>query len=119
MTSTFNRFARTSIARAAFLLFVFAPMSLSSPAQTSEWAWVSGSTISAYTGQAGIYGILGNPAPSNAPGSRRGAVSWTDNGNFWLFGGEADDAAGFRGNMNDLWMYSPTTGQWAWMSGGN
>jgi len=77
---------------------------------TGLWTWVGGSTGS---NAIGVYGTLGVAAPGNVPGARTGAVSWTDSsGNFWLFGGT--DAAGA---FNDLWRYSPTTGQWTWMSG--
>jgi len=48
-----------------------------------------------------------------------GAVDWTDaSGNFWLFGGVFFDlASGSVSYFNDLWEYSPTTGEWAWMAG--
>lgn len=37
----------------------------------------------------GTYGTMGVEDPSNEPGSRFGAATWTDaDGNFWLFGGE-------------------------------
>ncbi len=74
---------------------------------TKEWTWVSGSS----TGNAvGVYGTLGVAAPSNVPGGRANAVSWTDSsGNLWLFGG--------GGQFNDLWKFSPTTKEWTWVSG--
>ena len=59
------------------------------------------------------------PAASNVPGARYGAVSWTDSsGNLWLFGGFGYDSTGGSGYLNDLWQYSPSTGQWTWVSGG-
>jgi Kelch motif/Galactose oxidase, central domain len=77
---------------------------------TGLWTWLSGAST---LNSAGSYGTQGAPAPSNVPGARGYPMSWTDSaGNFWLFGGT--DAAGA---FNDLWRYSPTTGQWAWMSG--
>jgi len=43
---------------------------------------------------------------------------WTDtSGNLWLFGGDALDSNGTKGDLNDLWKYS--AGQWAWMGGSN
>ena len=82
---------------------------------TNEWTWVSGSDIG---GQAGIYGTKGTAAPSNVPGARREAVSWIDStGKLWLFGGLGQDSAGNSGYLNDLWMYDPTTNEWAWVSG--
>jgi N-acetylneuraminic acid mutarotase len=84
---------------------------------TGLWAWMSGPT----TGNAaGIYGTLGTADPGNLPGARSAVASWKDAaGNFWLFGGRGHDSSGTIGVLNDLWRYSPSTGQWAWMSGSN
>ena len=81
----------------------------------NEWTWISGEKI---TNQAGIYGVQGISATNNEPGSRLDTISWTDSsGNLWLFGGNGIDGVGTRGNLNDLWKYSPTNNQWTWMSG--
>jgi N-acetylneuraminic acid mutarotase len=86
---------------------------------TGEWTWEAGSTNSAD----GTYGTLGKAAAGNTPGARRNAVTWTDaEGNLWLFGGSGCDATGTEAcliELNDLWKFSPSTGQWAWMSGSN
>jgi N-acetylneuraminic acid mutarotase len=83
---------------------------------TGEWTWMSGSNS---TNQQSVYGTKGVPAAGNVPGARDSAVSWTDSsGNLWLFGG-VYDANGFTGLLNDLWKYTPSTGEWTWMSGGN
>jgi hypothetical protein len=80
---------------------------------TGEWTWMSGSNIA---NQPGVYGTLGVPAPGNVPGARYGAASWTDaSGNLWLFGGGDNSLNAF----NDLWKYTPSTGEWTWMSGSN
>ena len=102
-----------------FLLSLSAASSSSLEAQTSEWAWMNGSPLSGYSGQPGIYGTLGTPAPGNAPGSRRGAVTWVDTkGNLWLFGGEGYGSAAVpAGDLNDLWEFSPGTNQWTWIAG--
>jgi len=61
---------------------------------------------------------LGKPSPANAPGARRGAVTWRDSaGNLWLFGGHGYDSAGTVGQLNDLWEYR--AGEWTWMGGSN
>lgn len=94
-----------------------------SPAM-QQWTWMGGSNTA---NSIGIYGTLGSAAASNVPGARAGAVSWTDGaGNFWLFGGSGYDSLGQNGGnpqvgnlLNDLWMYSPATQQWSWMSGSN
>ncbi|MGO9648325.1 MAG: kelch repeat-containing protein [Terriglobales bacterium] len=76
---------------------------------TKMWTWMSGSNTGSTPGGNGVYGTLGVPAPSNVPGAREAAASWTDNsGNFWLFGGSA---------LNDLWEFSPATEMWTWVSG--
>jgi N-acetylneuraminic acid mutarotase len=79
----------------------------------NEWTWVSGADV---VQQKGTYGTEGTAAPDNAPGSRWGAMGWTDtNRNFWLFGGTTNVAP--AGDFNDLWKYS--AGEWTWVSGSN
>jgi gliding motility-associated-like protein len=101
---------------------------------SNRWTWVGGRTKIETTGK---YGDKGKPSEKNEPGSRQNAVFWTDNnGNFWLFGGfgiaakqkgrDSDDddergsgnnEGGNKGFLNDLWKYSPSTGQWTWING--
>ena len=103
----------------AFLL-AFAIISPSVCAQTSEWAWMSGSSVipPPDIGPPGVYGTLGVASATNVPGGRYYAVSWTDKqGNLWLFGGEGEDAAETYGILNDLWEFNVTTREWTWMSG--
>lgn len=73
----------------------------------------------------------GIPVPPSAPGSatalpsaRAGAVAWTDAaGNFWMFGGHGDITGnpgayiGLNNFCSDLWMFSPSNGQWTWVNG--
>ena len=82
---------------------------------TGQWTWVGGAnTFNA----GGNYGTQGTPAGTNVPGARWAALSWTDaKGNFWLFGGIGHDSAGQAGELNDLWEYSPSTGEWTWVNG--
>ncbi len=94
---------------------------------TKEWTWVSGNStdpascsnsLASQCGTSGVYGISHSPAPANMPGAREGGISWTDSqGNLWLFGGDGIDAAGKDGYLDDLWVYSPSTQEWTWMSG--
>jgi hypothetical protein len=85
--------------------------SLSSTA-TDIWTWVAGAN---YANASGVFGTQGTAAASNAPGARRQPIAWTDvAGNFWLFGG---NSAGNVGMLNDLWEYSPSSGQWVWQGG--
>ena len=79
---------------------------------TGLWTWQGGAST---LNSAGSYGTQGVPAPTNVPGARAYAVSWTDSaGNFWLFGGSSG-----VGVFNDLWRYTPSTGLWTWISGSN
>jgi N-acetylneuraminic acid mutarotase len=82
---------------------------------TDQWVWVGGSNSG---NSKGIYGTEGKGDPANAPGGRWLSVSWFDRGgNLWLFGGYGYDAAGTLGCLDDLWEYTPSNGQWSWMSG--
>jgi N-acetylneuraminic acid mutarotase len=84
---------------------------------TNLWSWVSGSNTG---NQSGIYGTIGTPANANVPGGRTDAVSWTDaTGNLYLFGGNGLDSNATQNALNDLWIYSPGSGKWTWISGSN
>jgi N-acetylneuraminic acid mutarotase len=79
----------------------------------TNWTWVSGSDV---VSQSGVYGTKGTPSPSNIPGARNSAVSWTDSsGNLWLFGGFGNDSTGTISLLNDLWEFDGTN--WTWVSG--
>jgi len=91
---------------------------------SGEWTWVSGSpTGNAVSGPnagtaIGVYGTQGVSAATNVPGARLIPVTWMDtNGNLWLFGGEGYDSTGSQGELNDLWEYSPSSGNWTWIGG--
>lgn len=86
---------------------------------TREWTWMGGSdTLMQAGGSPGVYGVEGTPAAANIPGSRWVATSWMDvTGDFWLLGGWGYDSNGSVGYLNDLWMFSPETNEWTWMSG--
>lgn len=85
---------------------------------TKEWTWVSGSNT---TDQSGTYGTMGTAAASNTPGSRHYIVSWIDSSNdLWLFGGLGFDASSSNDEeLNDLWKFDTSSGQWTWVSGSN
>jgi N-acetylneuraminic acid mutarotase len=84
---------------------------------SGQWTWVAGN---AGLGWSGFYGTQGVPDPSNKPGARSNAVSWTDAaGDLWLFGGNGEDSAGHTGWLNDLWKYDTAKHEWTWMSGGD
>jgi len=78
-----------------------------------QWTWVGGSQS---WNETATYGTPSVPAPANFPGSRAGAVTWTDPaGNLWLFGGEGLGSDFEYGWFSDLWKYSG--GQWACVNG--
>ena len=84
---------------------------------TGQWTWIGGASTA---NASGVYGTQGTAAANNAPGAREAASYWIDSsGNLWLFGGIGNDSTGSTGNLNDLWRYSPSTGQWTWISGAN
>ena len=104
-------------------LLAFGIAALPAGAQTSgvnEWTWIGGSNT-AFEGNLNMpeaWGTLGVFAPGNIPGAHEYTSSWTDkNGDFWLFGGEGKDSQGELGTLNDLWRFSPSSNQWAWMGG--
>jgi hypothetical protein len=89
---------------------------------TNEWTWMEGSSAEGTDGEthgeSGQYGTLGTPSATNIPSSRQGAMGWTDtNGNLWLYGGLGFDANGRLVTLDDLWEYSPSLQEWAWMGG--
>jgi N-acetylneuraminic acid mutarotase len=52
-------------------------------------------------------------SPSSSLYAREGAASWNDrNGNFWLFGGQAQEPSGTYPSLDDLWDFSPTSNNW-------
>lgn len=80
-----------------------------------NWTWVSGSDV---VYQTGVYGTKGTPSPSNVPGARASAISWTDkSGNLWVFGGYGADSTPTNVELNDLWKFDGTN--WTWVSGSN
>jgi len=86
---------------------------------TKQWAWMGGNnTACSYGIQSGVYGTLGTLAAANIPSCRVAASGWKDtSGNFWLFGGQGRDIAGFWGDLNNYWKFTPSTNKWAWMGG--
>jgi len=81
----------------------------------NQWTWMGGSDV---VNQVGIYGTKGTASATTIPGARSSSVGWTDaKGNFWLFGGTGYDKSTLSSNLNDLWKFNVTSGQWTWMSG--
>lgn len=73
------------------------------------WTWVKGSNLAS---QPGRLDMLRPDSPTNAPGAREGAVSWTDKaGGFWLYSGDGVT------DFGDMWKFDPATNIWTWISG--
>jgi N-acetylneuraminic acid mutarotase len=84
---------------------------------SGQWTWIGGEDAA---NAIAVYGTLGTAAAGNVPGARQAASSWIDSsGKLWLFGGYGYDSSGGIGNLNDLWQFSPSSGEWTWVSGGN
>lgn len=82
---------------------------------SGKWTWAAGSNV---YNASGTYGTQGVGSTSNIPGARWGVVSWADrSGNFWLMGGSGNDGSGTYGYANDIWEYTPSSGQWTWTQG--
>ena len=105
--ATASNYSTSAVASAGYLI---TPLAVDGGL---EWTWMGGG---GYT-PTGIYGTLGVPALGNVPGGRTGAVSWIDtSGDLWLFGGQGLDSYSFA-ELNDLWEFSPSTREWAWIGG--
>ena len=83
---------------------------------THVWTWINGTDQG---NQYGIYGKEGSYSSLNTPGGREGAYMWLDSAkNLWLYGGYGEDSAGgYGGSLGDLWEYSTSINQWAFVSG--
>lgn len=101
--------------RKFLIVFSFFCCAFTLPAQ--DWTWLRGNSTNSVIAN---YGSLGISAPTNDPGSRHGAASWTDaSGNLWQYGGEGYASTSTMGWLNDMWKYNPTTNQWTWIRGAN
>ncbi len=67
---------------------------------TNEWKWITGDSV---INTPGSWGTPGVSSPSNTPGPRGCAASWSDNnGDLYLFGGTGP---GFIYPYNDMWKF--------------
>ncbi|MDR3481720.1 MAG: kelch repeat-containing protein [Burkholderiaceae bacterium] len=82
-----------------------------------NWAWIGGSKFANSTGD---FNTQFTASALNQPSARQSAASWTSlDGKLWMLGGAGYDSAGTSGQLNDLWMFDPTAGQWTWVAGSN
>ena len=75
-----------------------------------EWTWIPGSTQYYYGAEYTVenrssdYGLLDEWGANYRPGSRKGAIAWSDNaGNVWIFGGAGYAPGTYFGDLQDLW----------------
>jgi Chitobiase/beta-hexosaminidase C-terminal domain len=83
---------------------------------TGLWGWMGGDVLPTNA----VYGTKGRPDSANIPGARSDALFWTGkDGNFWLYGGRGEDSSGTSKvtDLDDLWMFNPTTMEWTWVGG--
>ncbi|MBL7931781.1 MAG: T9SS type A sorting domain-containing protein [Bacteroidia bacterium] len=82
---------------------------------TSQWTWVRGSN------QANATSVLGTvtiPSSTNTPGGRRFSAVWSDNSDIVYFqGGYGYSTNAYAAQLNDVWKYSMSTNQWAYIRG--
>src|SRR5207248_92581 len=74
-----------------------------------QWTWVSGDNLA---DQVGVYGTQTTAAAANFPGSRWGAVGWTDaSSNLWLYSGWGYGSVTTHptGFLDDVWEYQLST----------
>lgn len=79
----------------------------------TNWAYIKGSQSA--SGSA-TFGSSGVEAGANTPGGRRAGCMWSYGTHLYVFGGYYHYGSG---NINDMWRYSKTTGDWAWIHGSN
>jgi len=82
-----------------------------------NWAWIGGSKFANSTGD---FNTQFTASALNQPSARQSAASWESlDGKLWMLGGAGYDSAATSGQLNDLWMFDPTAGQWTWVAGSN
>ena len=84
-------------------------------AHAQTWTWIKGTNS---IDPSGVYGTQGTAASANTPGGRDSGMTWKGSGGaLYLFGGKGLDSAGDDGKLNDMWVYSASSGQWTWLKG--
>jgi hypothetical protein len=90
----------------------------SSQGSYGEWAFMGGDSAKS-SDPSDMTGTLGIPSAGNLPAERKWAQFWKDQfGNFWLYGGDDFEPELVFNTWADLWVYSPTLGEWAQVADG-
>jgi hypothetical protein len=81
---------------------------------TNNWIYMGGDNL--LTNQTPAFGTQCVWQNTNWPKNRlENRAVWTDkNGNFWMYGGWNTDTLEY---YSDLWKYSPSLNEWAWING--
>ena len=79
----------------------------------NEWTWKTGTNL---LNDSGNYQITCLFDSINNPGSRfeNRSCAQDNCGRFWFYGGLSYDITYM---LNDLWIFNPSTSEWAWLSG--
>ena len=101
-------------AKALIVCFIFSLSANEMQAQSGQWTWMKGDSISNLPS---VYGVKGVASPTNRPGGRSAAINWTDlAGNLWIYGGI--EGVNSTGDLkSDLWKYNTSTNEWTWVNG--
>ena len=85
---------------------------------SNQWTWKGGSNM---VNSNGNFGTINVAAATNVPSARGFSTVQNISGEVWLFGGFGNDSEspGVQDNLNDLWDYTLSTGEWTWMGGSN
>ncbi|MCB0698392.1 MAG: T9SS type A sorting domain-containing protein, partial [Chitinophagaceae bacterium] len=78
------------------------------------WRWLTGDTTTYPLSKYGSKNVL---ASGNIPGCRSHATMESVNGKIYLLGGNAASSTVCCGMTNEMWMYDPNSGYWAWVNG--
>ncbi len=79
---------------------------------SNQWTWMGGSQTLSTVGNTGA---LCDTSSLYYPAARfENRCSWSSCNRFWIIGGTSDF---FQSALNDLWVFDPTTLEWAWVNG--
>ncbi len=97
------------------ILCLLAIFSFGQAGSSSEWVWLTGSSVQY---EPPVYGNKGVPDSRNTPGRRSGAAQFKDlNGNLWIYGGIKRYPIGDLSYGNDVWMFNVSDNKWTWVAG--
>lgn len=82
---------------------------------TNQWTWIKGSSAAAQSSTLGTQTI---PSSTVTPGGRRFSAVWSDNSDIvYIQGGFGYSTNTYVAQLNDVWKYSMSSNQWAFIRG--